>query len=333
MKRATIIGSGLYVPEHVVTNADLNKRYGRDVDTFLREKRNIYERRFMSEDQAVSDLILPAAEQALKRAGITANDLDLIILSTDTPDYISPPTAPVVQYKLGATKAGCFDINSACAGVVTAIDIAAQYLTASDRYRYILVCGAYGMTKFLNWDDHRVATLFGDGAGAVVMTTTSKPDLGVLAAEYFTDGQYHDSLGLYVGGTRKPITKEAIDRKEHLLHFEKRFGTEFNVAHWSQLANTLLERTHKRVEDVKYFFFTQLNLETIEATMQKLGAPQEKAYKIMDHFGYTGNACIAMAFAHATEKHLLKEGDLIISVTSGGGVTMASMAMRWSYNT
>src|SRR5690606_29103625 len=145
MRTAVIRGTGLYAPEKIVRNAEFNKMYGKDVDSFLREKRNIFERRYMSSEQATSDLIVPAAERAMKNAGVTAADLDLIIVSTDTPDYLSPSTAAVVQYRLGAKNAGAFDINSACAGFTTALDMASKYIVSDKQYRRILVVGAYGM--------------------------------------------------------------------------------------------------------------------------------------------------------------------------------------------
>ena len=161
-RRAGIYGTGLYAPERVVRNAEFNERYGMDVDAFLRENRNIHERHFMAPDQATSDLIVPAARDALAAAGIGPEALDLIIVSTDTPDYISPPTASVVQHKLGAVRAGTFDVNSACAGFVTALDMASKYVVADERYQAILVVGAYGMSKYLDWDDYKLATLFAD---------------------------------------------------------------------------------------------------------------------------------------------------------------------------
>src|SRR5262249_30254690 len=151
-----------------------------------REQRNIFQRRFMSAEQATSDLIVPAAEEAMKNAGVTAGDLDLIIVSTDTPDYVSPSTAAVVQHKLGALKAGTFDINTACAGFVTATDIGSKYIAADERYRNVLVVGAYGMSKYFDWDDYKVTSVFADGAGAAVLQRASQ-DHGILASQLYTE--------------------------------------------------------------------------------------------------------------------------------------------------
>src|SRR5665213_1354111 len=216
MRRAVIRGTGMYAPDKVVKNEEFNKLYQKDVATFLVEKRNIRERHYMDPSQATSDLIVPAAEQALAAAGIRANALDLIIVSTDTPDYLSPSTAAVVQHKLKATHAGAFDINSACAGFVTALDMASKYIAADTQYRNILVVGAYGMTKYLNYDDYKIATLFADGAGAVILQATDDDARGVQCSTLFADGQYHDYMGVYGGGTRTPMTHEVIEKKGHL---------------------------------------------------------------------------------------------------------------------
>jgi 3-oxoacyl-[acyl-carrier-protein] synthase-3 len=220
----------------------------------------------MSEDQRTSDLIIPAAEEAMKTAGITAKDLDLIIVSTDTPDYLSPSTASVVQYRLGATKAGTFDINTACAGFVTACDIASKYIATDEKYQNILVVGAYAMSKYLNMDDYKIASLFADGAGAAILQP-SKDTAGFITSELYTDGQYHDYMGIYAGGSALPITPEVMAKKEHLLAFPKRIPPETNGIQWPRLTKTILTRMNKMPQDVKHFFITQFNVQSIYETM------------------------------------------------------------------
>lgn len=332
IRRATIAGTGLYAPEKVVKNSFFNDMYKKDIDTFLREQRNIFERRFMAENQTTSDLIIPAAEEAMKNAGITARDLDLIIVSTDTPDYLSPSTASVVQHKLQATHAGTFDINSACAGFVTALDMASKYIGADPKYKNILVVGAYAMSKWLNYDDFRIATLFADGAGAVIVQP-SKDSSGILAAELYTDGQYHDYMGVYGGGSFRPITHAVIEEKKHLLDFAKKIPIETNGTHWPRLTNILLDRIHKTPEDVKHFFMTQININSINEALDKLKVPRTRSHNIMDRYGYTGSAAVGMALADAARAHKLKKGDTIILLGSGGGLSMAALAMEWGYDT
>jgi 3-oxoacyl-[acyl-carrier-protein] synthase III len=333
MARATIIGTGFYAPENIVENDFFSKKYDRDMDTFLREQRNIFQRRFMSADQATSDLITPAAEEAMKNAGVTAQDLDLIIVATDTPDYISPSTAAVVQHKLGASKAGTFDINTACAGFATALDIASKYIATDDRYNRILVVGAYGMTKFFDWSDYKVTSVFADGAGAAIVSRADSDEYGVLASQLYTDGQYHDYMGIYAGGTRFPITDQAIASRQHLLQFVKRIPPETNGLHWPRLTNLILDRINQPVSAVNHFFFTQININSIVEAMEKIGAPLSKAHNVMDRYGYTGSACIPMAIADAARQHKLKKGDLVMVLGSGGGMSMTAMAIRWSYDT
>jgi len=332
MRKATIAGTGIYAPEKVVSNAFFNDLYKKDIGTFLQEQRNIRERRWMSADQSTSDLIIPAAEEALKNAGITAKDLDLIIVSTDTPDYLSPSTASVVQYRMGATKAGTFDINTACAGFVTACDIASKYIASDEKYQNILVVGAYGMSKYLNFDDYKIASLFADGAGAAVIQP-AKDTQGFITSELYTDGQYHDYMGIYAGGTSLPINEDVLHSKKHLLAFPKRIPPETNGIHWPRLTKTLLERMHKRPQEVSRFFITQFNVQSIYETMDRLEVPREKAHYIMDRYGYTGSASIGMALADSCRQHQLKKGDLVIMLGSGGGMSMAAVALEWGYNT
>jgi 3-oxoacyl-[acyl-carrier-protein] synthase III len=332
MRRATIVGTGLYAPEKVISNQYFNELYKKDVDTFLRQQRNIVERRYMDERQTTSDLIVPAAEEAMKSAGITAEDLDLIVVSTDTPDYISPSTAAVVQHKLKAKNAGTFDINSACAGFVTAVDLGAKYIAADERYKNILIVGAYAMSKWLNFDDYKIATLFADGASAVILRA-SQDDTGVLASELYTDGQYHDYMGIYAGGSAQPMSHQVLEKRQHLLNFAKKIPIETNGVHWPRLSNILLDRARCSVNEVKYFFMTQININSINETLAALGQPIEKSHNIMDKYGYTGSAAVGMCLADAARAHKLKKNDLVLMLGSGGGLSMAALAMRWSYDT
>lgn len=332
LRRATIAGTGMYAPERVIKNQYFNDLYKKDLDTFLREQRNIFERRWMSEDQRTSDLIIPAAEQAMKVAGITAQDLDLIIISTDTPDYLSPSTASVVQNRLQATKAGTFDINTACAGFVTACDIASKYIAADSRYQNILVVGAYAMSKYLNMADYKITSLFADGAGAAIIQP-AKDTAGFLASELYTDGQYHDYMGIYAGGSAQPITSDVIAANKHLLDFPKRIPPETNGIHWPRLAKSLLQRLGKMPQDIDQFFITQFNVQSIYETLDRLELPRDRAHYIMDRFGYTGSASIGMALADAAAQHKMKKGDLVFMLGSGGGMSMAALALEWGYDT
>ncbi|MBV2168532.1 MAG: ketoacyl-ACP synthase III [Bdellovibrio sp.] len=331
-RAATIVGTGMYAPERVISNQYFNDLYKKDIGKFLVEQRNIHERRWMREDQRTSDLIIPAAEEAMKNAGITAKDLDLIIVSTDTPDYLSPSTASVVAYRMGAVNAGTYDINTACAGFVVGCDIASKYIAADSKYKNVLVVGAYGMSKYLNFDDYKIASLFADGAGAVILQP-AKDTQGFIDSQMFTEGVYHDYMGIYAGGTAQPVTHEVIENKGHLLAFPKRIPPETNGIHWPRLTNILLERLQKKPLDIKHFFITQFNVQSIYETLDKLELPRDRAHYIMDRFGYTGSASIGMAIADAAKQKKMKKGDLVFMLGSGGGMSMAALALEWGYDT
>lgn len=332
LRKATIAGTGMYAPEKVIKNDYFDKLYNKDIGTFLKDQRNIEERRWMRDDQCTSDLIVPAAQEAMKNAGISAEDLDLIIVSTDTPDYLSPSTASVVCFKLGAKNAGTFDINTACAGFVTACDMASKYIAADEKYKNILVVGAYGMSKYLNMDDYKIATLFADGAGAAIIQP-AKDTAGFIDSIMYTDAQYHDYMGIYAGGTFKPINADVLGKKENLLSFPKRIPPETNGIHWPRLTNTLLKKMNKTPQDVKHFFITQFNIQSIYETLDRLEVPRERSHNIMQLHGYTGSASIGMAIADACRQHKLKKGDLCFLIGSGGGMSMTALALEWGYNT
>lgn len=331
-QRGTIVGTGFYAPDRVIPNTYFNELYNKDMDTFLRTQRNIFERRWMEPNQSTSDLIVPAAQAALKNAGITAKDLDLIIVSTDTPDYLSPATASVVQYKLQAHNSAAFDINSACAGFVTAVDMANKYIQADARYQNILVVGAYAMSKWLNMDDYKISSLFADGAGAAVLQP-AKGSEGVLASELYAEGQYHDYMGIYGGGSYRPITHEVLEARSHLLDFAKKIPIETNGTHWPRLTKKLTDSIGKTPNDVQHFFMTQINIHSIHETLDALQLPRERSHNIMDRYGYTGSAAVGMALADAVQQKKLKKGDLIVLLGSGGGLSMAACAVEWGYDT
>ena len=357
MSKAMIAGMGMYAPEKVVENEYFSKTYGRDMDTFLREHRNISQRRFMSAEQATSDLAVKAAEEALSNAGISATDLDLIIVATDTPDFISPSTTSVVHFKLsqavaqklGKTnfnlRAGTFDVNSACCGFVTALDVASKYITADERFQNILVIGAYGMSKYFDWSDFKVTSVFADGAGAAVVRRVDQNDafymsdsglplpLGILTSFLTTESFYHDHLGIFAGGTKNPISETSLAERQHLLQFPKRIPPEKNSQDWPVLVNALLDRINAVPDDVDHYFFTQININSVMEAMATLKVSSTKAHNIMDRFGYTGSACLPMALADAAEAHKLRKGDLVVLIGSGGGLSMGGLVMRWNYDT
>jgi 3-oxoacyl-[acyl-carrier-protein] synthase-3 len=327
---AQILGSGRYIPQRVVTNDDLNEMLGENVGDWLVENVGIHERHVMADDETTSSMVVAATEQALARAGITAADLNLIIVATDTPDYISPATASAVQAKLGAVNAGTYDINCACAAWVTGLDMAARYISTDPDYQYILVAGGYGMTKFLDWRDKYTCTLFADGAGATIVGAGDQP--GFLAGKLMADGRYHDAMGIYTGGTSRPATPETIgDLGKPRVQFVKKFPATFNSDNWPPLVRGVVAKAGLTLDEIDFYLFTQLNLRTIEFVMDNLDQPMSKTHWIMDKWGYLGSACIPAALDDALERGKgPKPGDNVVFCATGGGMAMAATVWKWT---
>ena len=329
MTYARIAGTGSFAPEKVVTNADLGRMLGEDVDEFVSQVLGIRERRVCAEDESTADLATEAARRALDAAGVPAGELDLIVLATDTPEYLSPATSVVVQHRLGARNAGTFDVNCACAGFVTALDAASKYVIADASYKNVLVVGAYAMSKYLDWSDKKTATIFADGAGAVVLRADEgRP--GFLASKLVAAGSYHDHMGIYAGGTRTPITEDVLrEGVWQKLRFAKKYPAEVNTEGWPAIVGDVLAKANLTQTDVSLFLFTQVNLSTIKFVMEKMQLPWGRTHTVMGKWGYTGSACIPMVLDDAVREGKLKEGDVFVMCASGGGLNMACAAFRW----
>jgi 3-oxoacyl-[acyl-carrier-protein] synthase-3 len=242
MRDAKIIGTGIYVPERIVTNAELSRNLGEDIDEFVSTIVGINERHIAAEDESAADLAAAAAESALFEAGIVAADLDLILVATDTPEYISPATSVVVQQRIGAVNAGTFDINCACAGFVTTLDTAFKYMIADESYKNVLVIGCYVMSKFIDWKDKKTSTLFADGAGAVVLQAVDD-EKHFLASKLVADGTYHSYMGIFAGGTHQPITADVLAANNtNRLRFAQKYPPEVNIVGWPKIVNEVMRR-------------------------------------------------------------------------------------------
>lgn len=329
MRNAIIHSTGAYVPEKIVPNSYFDELLGENVSDWLVENVQIYERRWAADNQSTADLCIPAARMAMENGGLNPEDIDLLIISTDTPEFISPSTASKVQYELGLVNAGTFDVNTACAGFVTALDIASKYIRSDQQYNHVMVIGAYAMSKYLNKEDKKTVTLFADGAGVVILKAAEAGDQGFLASELLTQGQYYGYMGIYAGGTFQPVSKEVIEKKDHLLKFVQKFPKELNPEMWSKMATVLTRRIGSTPAQVDHFFLTQININSIHETMDRLEVPREKAHTIMHHYGYTGSACIPLAFHDAVSKGKVKRGELLVFIGSGGGLAFASAAFRY----
>lgn len=325
---AKILSTGRYVPEKMLPNSYFNEILGRDVDQWLVENVGIKERHVMAEDQATSDLAAAAAQQALERAGIRPAEVGLLIVATDTPDYLSPATSVVVQHKIGAVNAGTYDTNCACAGWVSAVDTAARHIMTDDDLNYVVVVGAYGMTRFVDYTDHKTCTLFADGAGAVVIGASDEP--GFLAGKRRAFGEHYDALGIYAGGTAEPKAAADVNDGVPRVQFVKRFPPTFNAENWPPLIYETVAKAGVTVDDIDFYVMTQLNVNTIKEIMGIIGQPLEKTHWIMDKWGYTGSACVPMALDDALEVGRGPQpGDLVLFIASGGGISMACNVWRW----
>ena len=324
---AQIASTGRYVPAKVRTNAELDALLGEPVDRWLLDNVGIRERHLIGDDEVTSDLAVNAARQALDRAGVAPEAVDLIILATDTPDYVSPGTASVVQLKLGAPNAGTFDVNSACAAWVIGLDMASRYIATDPAFNHILVIGAYGMTRYVNWSDKRTCTLFGDGAGAVLLRAGDQP--GWLGGNIKSDGSFHDYMGVFIGGTAEPTGGPGT--RPQALEIRKRFPPDTNNKGWPPLVRALMHKIGREVSAIDRIYFTQLNLRTIEYVLNDLGLPADRTHTIMDKWGYTGSACMPMALDDAIEQQIGPQpGELVVFCGSGAGYTMAAAAFEWA---
>ncbi len=329
MRYAKIAGTGSYVPEKILTNDELSRMLGEDINQFVTEVLGISERHICAPDESTADLATRAAERALEAAGVRAEDLNLIVLATDTPEYISPATSVVVQHRLRAKNAGTFDLNSACAGFVTALDTASKYIISDESYENVLVIGAYAMSKYVDWTDKKTCTIFADGAGAVVLQSSAEGP-GFLASKLVAEGSFHDHMGIYAGGTRIPITEDVLREGTWAkLRFAKKYPAEVNNEGWPAIVLDVLAKARLSLDDVALFLFTQVNLSTIKEVMSRLELPMERTHTVMGKWGYTGSACIPMVLDDAVKAGKLKRGDNLVMCASGGGLNMACTAFRW----
>jgi 3-oxoacyl-[acyl-carrier-protein] synthase-3 len=309
-----IIATGRAVPTVLIPNSVMDERFGAGTAKWVEDNVGIKQRFHLPKDVKGSTLAIDAAKQALSRAKLSADQLDLILLSTDTPDQLSPSTASVVQHALGAKNAACFDLNAACSGWVVALDTAAMHLRADLGKKHVLVVGLYQMSKFLDWNDKHTATLFADGAGAAVLSGSFEDRPGFLASTLWCDGSMWDALGIYESG---------------FVKFVRKFPKTYNLEHWPRLLEETSKKAKVPLDAVKHFVFTQLNARAIEAVMDQLQLPRARAHFIGHKWGYTGNACIPMTLDDAAERGALHRGDVIALCASGGGVSMASAFLRW----
>lgn len=326
--RAGIVGVGVGIPETVLTNHDLEQRIDTS-DEWIVTRTGIRERRIAPAHVATSDLAAQAAEQALRNAGKSAQDVDLIVVATATPDMPWPSTACLVQAKIGASRAAAFDLNAVCSGFVYALWIAAQAVETG-AYRCVLVIGADILSRQVNWEDRSTCVLFGDGAGAVVLAPVQEP-YGVLSGVLGADGTGAPLLNVPAGGTREPLSPDVIARKRHTIQMRGREVFKFAVTIMGEVAVQALEKAGIPPEEVSLFIPHQANIRIIQAAAERLNLPMERVFVNVDRYGNTSAASIPIAIYEAWAQGRLEKGDLAVVVGFGAGLTWGACVIRWAY--
>lgn len=323
-----VIGTGSYVPERRLTNADLEKMVD-TTDEWIITRTGIRERRIAAPDERTSDMATRAAERALEAAGLTAEDLDLIIVASITPDTFTPSTACYVQHNLGAKNAAAFDISAACSGFLFALKTAVQYIGCGQA-QTALIIAAEKLSTVVNWEDRSTCVLFGDGAGAAILRVGGQPgDGAVLASDIGTDGSLHDLLQIPGGGSACPITPDNVHERLATLAMRGNETFRHAVAHMKDSANSLITRTGIKPEEIKLIIPHQANLRIINAVAQRLTIPADRVFVNLQKYGNTSAAACAIAFDEARREGRFGKGDIVLLVTFGAGLTWSSAAIRW----
>jgi len=326
MIHARITGTGSYAPAKIITNHDLEKLVDTS-DDWITERTGIKERRVVEKGQTTSDLAYEASRKALKAAGLGANDLDLILVATTTPDMVMPNLGCVLQNKLGAKKAAAFDIYAACSGFIYGLSVADAFIK-SGMYKNILLVGAEVLSRFIDWEDRTTCILFGDGAGAVVIQRHTGKH-GVLSTHLHSDGSLGELLYLPAGGALHPTSHDTIHKR---MHFLKMKGNElFKVAvrALEGVVQETLEFNKVKPEQIDYLIPHQANLRIIQAMATRLKMPMEKVVLTLPKYGNTSAASIPMALDEAVRDGRIKENHLLLFEAFGGGLTWASALVRW----
>lgn len=324
---STIIATGSYLPPIEVSNDALraSPAHVPDYVDKMEAATGILKRWYAPDDWSTSDLALQAARQALERAGKKPGDVDLIILGTDSPDFITPATSVVVQEKLGAKNAGTFDVGCACASFPTGLAAAAGLIATNASLSTVLVIGAYLMHRLADPKDPGIF-FYGDGASAAVLEPADRP--GFISSAMLADGSYNHYWGIFAGGTAEPASEIALREGRTKVQIVKRYPPEINEQGWPRLVQQLARNGGFTLQDVDLFIFTQVRKPTIEHVMTGFGLSMERAHTIMEDQGYTGSACVGMALHDAIVKGKLRAGGLVVMVGSGVGYNQAGVAFR-----
>ncbi len=326
MKRTGILGVGKYLPENILTNADLERMVD-TTDEWITTRTGIKQRRIAADNEATSDMAVKAAKSALKSAGLGPEDIDLIIVATITPDMFFPSTACLLQHKLGARQIPAFDISVACSGYIYGLTIADQFIK-SGMYKHALVVAAEKLSSVTDWEDRSTCVLFGDGAGAAVLGPVDEG--GILGASLGADGSKGDLLRLPAGGSRMPASIKTVENKLHTIKMEGNVLFKHAVKIMADAARAVTEPLGLKGDDIDIIIPHQANIRILNALAKRMGVdPGEKIYLNIEKYGNMSAASSAVALTEAVEEGRIKKGDTILMDAFGGGLTWGALIIKW----
>lgn len=326
VRAAGIVSIASYSPETVLTNYDLEKMVDTS-DEWIRSRTGIAERRIVNEDETTSDLGVPASQIALERAGLTPQDVDLVIAATVTPDVPFPATACIIQNRIGATRAGAFDLQAGCTGFIYAVTTACQFVS-SGAMDTVLVVGVDCLSRITDWSDRKTCVLFGDGGGAAVVRPVEE-GYGLLAFDLGSDGAGGSLLQIEAGGARLPACQDTINNRQHFISMNGNEVFRFAVKVMGESAEKALAKCHLTSEEVGCFIPHQANLRIIDSAAKRLGVSMDRVVVNVDKYGNTSNASIPLAFDEALQQGRIHKGDVVVCVGFGSGLTWGSCVLRW----
>jgi len=326
MRHASITGWGKYLPDKIMTNEDLEEIVDTS-DEWIRSRTGIKQRYIADENETTSDLAFEAAKEALNNANLDAKDLDMIIVATVTPDMPFPATSCILEDRLGADHAATLDIEAGCSGFVYGVSVANQFI-ATGMYDNILVVGSETLSKIMDWEDRNTCVLFGDGAGAAVLQPVDKG--GFLSFDLGSDGSGGESLYMPGGGSLNPASEETVKDRLHYIKMEGNQVFKFAVKRMGQASLDVLEKANYKAEDVDLFIPHQANTRIISAAAKRLNLDDDEVYVNLPEYGNTSSASVPIAMAEAKDNGLIKNGDKIVLVAFGAGLTWASAFIEWN---
>ncbi|MBE0477585.1 ketoacyl-ACP synthase III [Candidatus Aerophobetes bacterium] len=325
-RKTKIVSTGSYIPETIISNLDLEKMVDTS-DEWISTRTGIKKRHIAHEKEAASDLAYQASIKALKKAGISAKELDMIIVTTITPDMLFPATACVLQHMLGAKKIPAFDVEAACSGFIYGVSIASQFIS-NGTYETILVVASETLSKITDWEDRNTCVIFADGAGAGVLRP-SEDESGIISIYLGADGEGADIVGVPAGGSRMPASIKTVEERQHYMKMKGNELFKRAVKVMVEAADKAIKEAGLTYKDIDFFIPHQANIRIIQAVAKRMSIPMDKVYVNLQECGNMSAASIAVALDQAIEEGKVKKGDKILFSCFGGGLTWGSMLIKW----